>query len=67
MAGRRRLGKIRKLPSGRYQASYLDPQGDRRFADDTFRLKTEAALWLSEVETDLKRGEWFDPDKQKSR
>ena len=34
--GRRRFGYIRKLPSGRFQASYLTPDGQRQFAPDTF-------------------------------
>lgn len=65
MAGRRRFGWVRKLPSGRFQASYLDPQGERRYAEDTFRFKRDADLWLSEMQTDLRRGEWFDPERQK--
>jgi integrase len=57
---RRRFGKVRKLPSGRWQASYLGPEGRRRNAPDTFRTKSEAAQWLAAVETDLRRGNWVD-------
>lgn len=57
----RQFGFIRKLPSGRYQASYLGPDGIRRNAPETFATKTDAAAWLSTVETDLLRGEWVDP------
>jgi integrase len=59
-AKRRRFGKVRKLPSGRFQASYAMPDGQRRTAPNTFATKTDAALWLSSVETDLQRGQWID-------
>jgi integrase len=59
-AKRRRFGKIRKLPSGRYQASFVGPSGKRQTAPDTFRTKAEAGRFLAEVETDLARGTWVD-------
>jgi integrase len=62
MAGRRRFGWVRKLPSGRYQASYLDPDGVRRPAPETFRTKRAAEQWLAMKETELLRGEWSNPD-----
>jgi integrase len=62
MAGRRRFGWVRKLPSGRYQASYLDPEGLRRPAPETFRTKREAEQWLSMMETELLQGKWTNPD-----
>jgi integrase len=57
---RRRFGLIRKLPSGRYQASFIGPSGVRQTAPRTFRTKTDAERWLSAVETDLSRGTWLD-------
>src|SRR5947208_3164526 len=36
-ARRRRFGNVRKLPSGRYQSSYLGPDGQRRTAPDAVR------------------------------
>jgi integrase len=61
MAGkRRRFGKIRKLPSGRYQASFIGPSGTRQTASQTFRTKTDADRWLAAVESDLSRGTWLD-------
>lgn len=57
---RRRFGKVCKLPSGRYQASFVGPSGERQTAPDTFRLRAEAARWLSLVEADLARGTWVD-------
>jgi integrase len=59
-AKRRRFGKVRKLPSGRFQASYVGPDGQRRTAPDTFRTKTDADRWLGATETDLHRGGWID-------
>lgn len=60
MAGRRRFGYVRRLPSGKYQASFTGPSGNRQPAPTTFRTKGEADRWLSIVETDLARGTWTD-------
>jgi integrase len=65
MAGRRRFGNIRRLPSGRFQASYLDPDGVRRPAGETFATKRAAGEWLSTKETEILRGEWLNPDNQR--
>jgi hypothetical protein len=46
MAQRRHFGSVRKLPSGRHQASYWH-EGERHLAPDTFVGKTEAQAWLS--------------------
>ena len=63
MAGRRRrFGYIRRLPSGRYQASFIGPTGARQTAPKTFRTKTDADRWLAVVEADLSRGAWLDED-----
>jgi integrase len=58
--GRRRFGKVRKLPSGRWQASFIGPNGQRQSAPDTFRTKTDADRWLVGVEADISRGAWLD-------
>lgn len=60
MPARRHFGSIRKLPSGRYQASYWH-KAERHAASHTFVTKAEALAWLSGVETDIKRGAWVDP------
>jgi hypothetical protein len=63
MAGkRRRFGYVRKLPSGRYQASFITPSGARQAAPNTFRTKTDADRWLSKVEADLARGSWLNEE-----
>ncbi|MET7769776.1 site-specific integrase [Nocardia sp. NPDC005366] len=57
---RRRFGKVRKLPSGKFQASFLAPNGKRQNAPQTFRTKTDADRWLVNVESDISRGTWLD-------
>lgn len=61
MAGkkRRRFGKIVKMRSGRYQASYINPHGRRETAPVTFVRKRDAEVWLSQVEADISRGAWI--------
>jgi len=61
MAHRRRFGRIRKLPSGRWQARYPSPQGQLVTAATTFATKADAARFLASTETDMARATWFDP------
>ncbi len=58
---RRAFGYIRKLPSGRFQASYLTPIGLRRTAPSTFGNKTDAGQWLLRVQASILDGRWRDP------
>ena len=60
MPARRHFRSVRKLPSGRYQASYWH-LAVRHPAQQTFETKAEALAWLSSVETDIHRGRWIDP------
>ncbi|TCN25893.1 integrase [Kribbella orskensis] len=60
--GMRRFGSIRKLPSGRFQASYIDPTGVRQTAPTTYLTRAEAGDWLTVKEAEIVRGEWTDPD-----
>src|SRR6266568_355671 len=59
---RRRFGRIRRLPSGRYQARYPGPDGIDRPASDTFERKTDAEVWLTRKEAEILDGDWLDPD-----
>ncbi|MBO8189270.1 tyrosine-type recombinase/integrase [Streptomyces spirodelae] len=59
---RRRFGAIRRLPSGRYQARYPGPDGVMRPAPFTFETTGDADDWLAEKRTEIRRGEWQDPD-----
>lgn len=65
--GHRRFGSIRKLPSGRYQARYLGPDGLMRKAPETFEKAKDAERWLTLVEAQIIRKEWIDPDRGKVR
>ncbi|MFG3379640.1 tyrosine-type recombinase/integrase [Streptomyces sp. NPDC047999] len=64
-AKKRTFGRVRKLPSGRYQARYLAPDGIDRPAPHTFRTKREADDWLAERQAELRAGDWTDPDASK--
>ena len=61
MTSRRRFGRIRKLPSGRWQARYPDGSGQDIPAPETFPSKGDAARWLVAVEADMARGQFIDP------
>lgn len=61
--GHRRFGNVRTLPSGRFQASYLAPDGLRRYAPETFETRKEADDWLTLRQAELLRGEWTDPNR----
>lgn len=60
MGGRRQFGSVRRLRSGRWQASYWW-EGTRHVAPSTFDTKIGATRWLSTVDADLTRGGWVDP------
>ncbi|MEU7430407.1 tyrosine-type recombinase/integrase [Streptomyces sioyaensis] len=61
-AKKRSFGRVRKLPSGRYQARYLGPDGIDRPAPRTFRTKKEADDWLADRQSEVRSGDWQDPD-----
>jgi hypothetical protein len=63
--GHRRFGLIRKLPSGRFQASYLGPDGLRRAAPTTYETKRDAEQFLVRVEAAMMSDEWTDPIRAK--
>lgn len=62
MARKRRFGRVRRLPSGRWQARYRGPDGIDHPAPNTFASKKDAERWLSGTETEIARGDWIDPD-----
>jgi hypothetical protein len=60
MASKRRFGRVRRLPSGRYQVRYPAPDGTDRPAPQTFATKKAAEVWLTMQESEINRGEWLD-------
>ena len=62
MVSRRRFGRVRKLPSGRYQARHRGPDGMDRPAPSTFATKTDAERWLARTEVEIHDDHWRDPD-----
>jgi len=60
-------GAIRKLPSGRFQASYVGGDGERWTARTdantalTFDTKTDARAWLAATRGAIQRGAWESP------
>lgn len=54
------FGSVRKLPSGRWQARYLDPAGRPMTGPQTFTTKREALDHLAAVRSDRTRGTYLD-------
>jgi integrase len=61
MAAKRRFGRVRRLPSGRWQARYKGPDGIDHPALNTFATKTDAERWLSLTEADIVKDNWLNP------
>ncbi len=59
---KRRFGRVRKLPSGRYQARYPGPDGLDHPAPETFATKTDAEVWLVKTEADILNDDWLNPE-----
>lgn len=55
------FGNVRKLPSKRYQARYVGPDGHTHNAHITFDTKGDAEQWLSTVRADIVREVWTPP------
>ena len=58
LAAKRGFGSVRKLPSGRYQARFTGPDGERWLAPRTFVTKEHANVWIAGQQTDISRGTW---------
>ncbi|GAB3107473.1 tyrosine-type recombinase/integrase [Streptomyces calidiresistens] len=63
---RRGFGRIRKLPSGRYQVRCPGPDGVLRPADRTFATVADADLWLARKRVEIEEGRWIDPQQGKA-
>ena len=66
-SGHRSWGWLRKLPSGRWQASYLGDDGRRHNAPRTFTAKIDAEGWLSSERRLLERDSWTPPGARKAQ
>jgi hypothetical protein len=62
VSAKRRFGRVRQLPSRRWQARYPGPDGMDRPAPETFATKRAAEVWLVQTEAQLRDGRWLDPD-----
>jgi integrase len=58
---RRLFGTARRLPSKRWQATYIGPDGARYTAPTTFDTKGDAGTWLDAQHTDIARDQWASP------
>lgn len=58
---RRSFGAIRRLPSKRYQASYIGPDTVRHAAPTTFDARMDAEAWLAGERRRIEGGDWSPP------
>ena len=65
MARRRGFDAIRKLPSKRYQASYVGPDTVRHIAPMTFETAEDAEAWLAARWAEIKNEDWTPPTTRK--
>lgn len=65
----RRFGSIKRLPSGRYRASFAHPHDPARrvAAPITFSHKGDAEHWLRLQQRAIERGEWLSPEEEEDR
>ena len=59
--GRRGWGWVRKLPSGRWHASYIGPDLARHNAPTTYTARMDAEAWLAGERRLIERQEWTSP------
>jgi len=60
--GRRGWGWIRKLPSGRWHASYIGPDLARHNAPTTYTARMDAEAWLAAERRLIERDQWSSPN-----
>ncbi len=60
-SGHRGWGHIRRLPSGRFQASYVGLDNIRHTAPTTYSVRMAAEGWLADERRLIERGEWSAP------
>lgn len=57
----RRFGKMRALPSGRWQASYVGPDRQRHTAPETFKARADGEQWLRDRQREIALDIWEPP------
>lgn len=60
-ANHRGFGHLRRLPSKRWQASYVGPDTARHKAPQTFETKGDAEAWLSRERSQVAADTWVSP------
>lgn len=62
-SGHRGWGHIRKLPSGRYQASYIGPHDKmvRHYSPITYTAREDAEHWLTDERRSIELDRWVAP------
>src|SRR6476659_7849736 len=60
-ANHRGFGHLRRLPSKRWQASYIGPDTARHTAPQTFETKGDAAAWLAREQSLIAADSWVSP------
>jgi integrase len=55
------FGRIRKLPSGRYQAGYIGPDLALHHPASTFETLMDARAWLAQERRSIDAGNWVAP------
>src|SRR5829696_2066366 len=61
------FGRIRKLPSGRYQAAYVGPDTALHKAAATFETLLDARGWLTDERRQIDAGTWTAPEHRNRR
>ena len=64
---RRSFGSIRRLPSKRYQASYIGPDLARHVAPETFTAKIDAEGWIAAERRLVEWDEWISPEVRRAK
>src|SRR5258708_36142793 len=59
--GRRGWGWVRRLPSRRFQASYIGPDLARHYGPGTYAKSMDAETWLGEERRLIDQGIWTPP------
>lgn len=63
---RRSFGKIRRLPSGNYQASYVGPDSIRHTGPETYTARGDAEGWLRDERRLIEWNDWSPPDSRRA-